>query len=134
MQAPSGAFRERLDALGGADERHHDEDADREQHGLQDVRAGVVEPEQDRERPAAGERRAEHLGADQDRRRMTVTTLGQTIWREPEEEGCVLMGIGPVAGRNLSEKAGAIKRKRPKKAGSRDIDCRKSFEAQKREL
>src|SRR5438445_8903561 len=33
------------------------------------MRAGVLEPEQDRERPAAGERRAEHLGADQDRRR-----------------------------------------------------------------
>ena len=42
-------------------------DAEREQHGLQDVRAGVVETEQDRERPAAGERRAEHFGADQDR-------------------------------------------------------------------
>jgi hypothetical protein len=41
----------------------------REQHRLDDdVRTGVVEPEQDRQRPAAGERRAEHLGADQDRR------------------------------------------------------------------
>ena len=58
----------RLDALRGADERRHHQDAERKQHGLQDVRAGVVETEQDRERPAAGERRAEHLGADQDRR------------------------------------------------------------------
>ena len=60
-------LRRLLDALRGADERHHDEDADREQHGLQDVRAGFVETEQDRERPAAGERRAEHFGADQNR-------------------------------------------------------------------
>ena len=62
------ALEERLDALGGADERHHDEDAEREQHRLQDVGAGVVEAEQDRERPATGKGRAEHLGANQDRR------------------------------------------------------------------
>src|SRR3979409_1972620 len=62
------ARRKRLDSLRGADERDHDEDAGREQHGLQDVRAGVVEAEQDRERPAAGERRAEHFGPDQNRR------------------------------------------------------------------
>src|SRR5450631_4954212 len=54
--ADSCAPRERLDALRGADERRHDEDADRKQHRLQDVRAGVVETEQDRQRPAAGER------------------------------------------------------------------------------
>jgi len=62
------AARERLDALCGADESSHDEDAKREQHGLQDMRTGVVETEQDRERPTAGKRRAEHFGADQDRR------------------------------------------------------------------
>jgi len=31
------------------------------QHRLQDVRAVLCEPEQDRERPAAGKRCAEHL-------------------------------------------------------------------------
>src|ERR1700755_1479045 len=51
----------------------------------------------------------------------TVTTLGQTIWREAVGEGCELMGRGPVCGRNLSEKASAIKRKRPKRAPSRGI-------------
>ena len=56
------------------------------------MRAGVVEAEQDRERPAAGERRAEHFGADQDRGAITVMTLGQMIWREPVGEGCELMG------------------------------------------
>ena len=61
------ARKKRLDALGCADERHHDEDAEGEQHRLKDVGASVVEAEQDRERPAAGKRRAEHLGADQDR-------------------------------------------------------------------
>ena len=59
---------ERLDALSCADERDHDEDTDRKQNGLQDVRAGVVETEQDGERPAAGKGGAEHFGADQDRR------------------------------------------------------------------
>jgi hypothetical protein len=49
---------ERLDALGRADERRHHEHAEREQHRLQDVRAGVVETEQDRQRPAAGECRS----------------------------------------------------------------------------
>ena len=34
----------------------------------------------------------------------------------------MLMKQGPVKGRNLSEKAPAIKRKRPKNAVSRDID------------
>jgi hypothetical protein len=38
------------------------------------------------------------------------------------EEGCVLMKKCPVWGRNLSEKASTIKRKRPKNALSRDID------------
>src|SRR5476651_1755807 len=52
---------------------------------------------------------------------MTVTTLGQMIWRVLVGEGCELMGLGPVCGRNLSEKALAIKRKRPKKAPPRDI-------------
>src|ERR1700730_1274111 len=62
------AARKGLDALRCADERRHHEDAAGEQHGLEDVRAEVVETEQDRECPAAGKRRAEHFGADQDRR------------------------------------------------------------------
>src|SRR5215475_10740130 len=65
----SSARRERLDALGGADERHHHEHAEREQHRLNDVRAGVAEVKQNSERPAAGKGCAEHLGADQDRGR-----------------------------------------------------------------
>ena len=65
---------------------------------------------------------------------MTVMTLGQTIWREAVGEGCELMDKGPVAGRNLSEKAPAIKRKRPKKAPSRDIDCLHIIRDQRREL
>jgi len=56
-------------ALGCADERCHHEHAECEQHGLKDVRALIAETEQDRERPAAGKGRAEHLGADQDRGR-----------------------------------------------------------------
>ena len=73
-------------------------DAEREQHGLEDVRALVAEPEQDRERPAAGKRRAEHLGADQDRgAEMTVMTLGQTIWRA--DGGGAFMAHGVLASR-----------------------------------
>src|SRR5205807_2488198 len=64
--ALSSAPRERLDALGGANEGYHDDDAEPEQDGLQDMRAEIVEPEQDRQRPAAGKRRAEHFRADQD--------------------------------------------------------------------
>src|SRR5260370_10225670 len=52
---------------------------------------------------------------------MTVMTLGQMIWRALVGEGCELMGLCPVRVRNLSEKCSAIKRKRPKKAPSRDI-------------
>jgi hypothetical protein len=51
----------------------------------------------------------------------------------PEEEGCMLMGEGPVSGRNLSEKCLCIKRKRPKNAVSRDIDGA-IFLRRKREL
>src|SRR5438477_11176185 len=54
---------------------------------------------------------------------MTVTTLGQTISRVDVEEGCGLMEQVLSRGRNLSEKAPSIKRKRPKNAASRDIDC-----------
>src|SRR6478672_3019728 len=124
----SGAFEERLDALGCADERRHDQHADGEQHRLQDVRGGVVEAEQDRERPAAGKRRTEHFGAE-----MTVMTLGQTIAREEVEAGCGLMKKVLFKGRNLSEKPPSIKRKRPKNAASRDIDCR-IFSRKRREL
>src|SRR5712672_201724 len=52
---------------------------------------------------------------------MTVMTVGQTIWRRLVGEGCELMGLYPVWGRNLPEKCFAIKRKRLKKAPSRDI-------------
>src|SRR5919108_5108121 len=55
---------------------------------------------------------------------MTVMTLGQTIRREDVEAGCGLMKKVLLWGRNLSEKAPSIKRKRPKNAASRAIDCR----------
>jgi hypothetical protein len=48
-------------------------------------------------------------------------TLGQAIWRELVGEVCELMGNILFRGRNLHEKGGPIKRKRPKKGPSRDI-------------
>ena len=51
-------------------------------------------------------------------------TLGQTISRGEVEAGCGLMEQVLFKGRNLSEKGPSIKRKRPKNAASRDIDCR----------
>ena len=64
---------------------------------------------------------------------MTVMTLGQTIAREEVEAGCGLMEKILFRGRNLSEKGRSIKRKRPKNAASRDIDCR-MFSRTKRDL
>src|SRR5260370_25885751 len=64
---------------------------------------------------------------------MTVMTGGQTIWRREVGEGCELMGPYPVWGRNLPEKCSAIKRKRPKKAPSRDITS-SIYSGRKREL
>ena len=55
---------------------------------------------------------------------MTVTTLGQTIWRARSGRAASSWCWVLFAGRNLSEKAAAIKRKRPKKAPSRDIASR----------
>jgi hypothetical protein len=55
---------------------------------------------------------------------MTVMTLGQAISRFFVEAGCGLMEQVLFRGRNLSEKAPSIKRKRPKNAASRGIDCR----------
>ena len=54
----SGATEERLHTLSGADEGDHDEHADSKQHRLQNVGTAVVEPEQNRQRPASGEGRA----------------------------------------------------------------------------
>src|SRR6266446_4746871 len=121
VEAELGAPRKRLDALRGTDERRHHEDADRKQHGLQDVRAGVVETEQDRERPAAGERRAEHFGADQDRRADDGDDGRPDDLAAPGRRGLRTHGATSSLGRNLPEKCSAIKRKRPKKAPSRDI-------------
>ncbi|GAB1715112.1 MAG: hypothetical protein NTAFB05_01540 [Nitrobacter sp.] len=56
---------------------------------------------------------------------MTVMTLGQTIWREVEAEGCELIVRGPVVGGNLSENAARGKRQWTTKAASRVI----SFDA-----
>src|ERR1700676_3272205 len=64
---------------------------------------------------------------------MTVMTLGQTIWRRAVGEGCELMRLCPVAGRNLPEKCSAIKLKRPKKAPSRGIGS-SIYSGRKREL
>ena len=55
----------------------------------------------------------------------TVTVgIGQTISRAGLEAGSWLIDRVLFEGRNLSEKAPAIKRKRPKNAASHDIDCR----------
>src|SRR4029077_8378172 len=56
---------------------------------------------------------------------ITVTTLGQTIWREVVGEVCELMGNILFLGRNLYEKGNPIKRKRPQKRPSHDIGCHK---------
>src|ERR1051326_2413390 len=64
--APS--TRERLDCARGTNEARHDGEPDQEENRLQDIAAGLAEVEQAGERPAARERRAEHLGTDQDRR------------------------------------------------------------------
>src|SRR5712671_1156037 len=97
------------------------------------MRAGVVEPEQDRKRPAAGERRAEHFGADQDRRADDGDDSRPDDLAAAGRGG--LRTHGPVSslGRNLPEKCSAIKRKRPKKAPSRDITS-SIYLGRKREL
>src|SRR5258705_1128494 len=131
--AGSRAPRKRFDALRGTDECGHHEDADREQHGLEDVRAGVVETEQDRKRPAAGERRAEHFGTNQDSR------ADDGDDSRPDDLAAAGRGgvrtHGPVSGlgRNIPVKCSAIKRKRPKKAPSRDITS-SIYSGRKREL
>src|SRR5258707_4091055 len=127
------APRKRLDALRGTDECRHHEDADRKQHGLQDVRAGVVEPEQDRKRPAAGERRAEHFGTDQDSRADDGDDSRPDDLAAAGRGGLRTNGLYPAWGRNLPEKCSAIKRKRPKKAPSRDISS-SIYSGRKREL
>src|SRR5262245_46840397 len=66
-RAASAARREGLDPHRVAYEGRHHEHADEEEHDLQRVDAVVAEPDQARDRPAAGEGSAEHLGADQDR-------------------------------------------------------------------
>ena len=53
---------------------------------------------------------------------MTVTTLDQMISLLRGGKGLRGHEKCPVRGRNLSEKASTIKRKRPKNALSRDID------------
>src|SRR6266852_492388 len=119
--ADLGAPRKRLDALRGTDECRHDEDADCEQDGLQNVRASVVETEQDRKRPAAGERRAEHFGADQDSRADDGDDSRPDDLAAASGGGLRTHGSVSSLGRNLLEKCSAIKRKRLKKAPSRDI-------------
>ena len=57
----------RIDAVRGANELHHDgETADDEDH-VEHSGAKSTKVEQRGDRPRAGERRSEHLGADQDR-------------------------------------------------------------------
>ncbi len=60
--------REGLDAARVHDEAHHDDDAEHKEDRLKAVCAVLAEMEEVGERPAGGEGRAEHLGADQDRR------------------------------------------------------------------
>src|SRR5262245_6726118 len=87
LRARQSVFGERLDTTRGADELHHDEDADQKENALQNEDTGElrnVEVETDQgqndvrradqqmaktgevlERPAAGKSGAKHLGADQ---------------------------------------------------------------------
>ena len=53
---------------------------------------------------------------------MTVMTVGQMIWRALVGEGCELMGVILLRAAISMKRPAAIKRKRPKKAPSRDID------------
>src|SRR5262245_32572892 len=62
----SAARGERLDAMRGADELHHDGEAAEHEHDIEYPRAKSSEIEQGSDGPRAGEGCAEHLGADQD--------------------------------------------------------------------
>jgi len=112
----SRARRERLDALGRADECHHDEHTDREQHRLQDVRAGVVETN----RIASAQPPAKAAPNTSAPIRIAALMTGDDA--SPDNlagggrPGSELMAMGPVEGRNLLEKGRAIKRKRPLKS------------------
>src|SRR5439155_5293442 len=85
--------------------------------------------QQNRERPAAGKGRAEHLGADQDR--------GRDDGDDARPDDLAGGGRGGLrghhwvlcAGRNLSEMAASYKRKRRKIAASRAIDSPRKFAA-----
>jgi hypothetical protein len=64
--ARSAARGERLDAMRGTNELSHDGQAADHEHDVEHARARSAEIEQGGDRPRTGERRAEHLGADQD--------------------------------------------------------------------
>ena len=57
---------ERLDAARRAHEQHHDDDAAEHEEPVKQARADRAEPQQSGDRPAVGERGAEHVGADED--------------------------------------------------------------------
>ena len=88
--------------------------ADRKQHRLKDMRAGVVEAEQDRERPAAGKAAPNTSAPIRIAAEMTVMTLGQTISRVEAEAGCGLMERVLIKGRNLPKRVHLSSVKGPK--------------------
>ena len=57
---------ERLDAARRAHGQHPDDDAAEHEELVKQARADRAEPQQSGDRPAAGERGAEHFGADED--------------------------------------------------------------------
>jgi len=59
---------ERLDAASRAHEQHHDDDSAEHEQPVKQARADRAEPQQRGDRPAAGERGAEHFGTDEDGR------------------------------------------------------------------
>ena len=57
---------ERLDAARRAHGQHPEDDAAEHEELVKQARADRAEPQQSGDRPAAGERGAEHFGADED--------------------------------------------------------------------
>src|SRR5215472_12343992 len=99
---------ERFDALRVANECEHHENAECKQQRLQAVGGGIAEVEQDRERPAAGEGRTEHLGADEDR----SADHGDHAWPDDLAGGALgglqSHGLSCALGAAISPKSAAL--------------------------
>jgi hypothetical protein len=97
---------ERLDAARRAHEQHHDDDAAEHEKPVKQARADRAEPQQSGDRPAAGERGAEHFGTDEDGR----ADDGQHVL--PEDAARPLRR-GRVQSAALSSKLGPDSRRTP---------------------